>query len=340
MSQPTDDPSRDDVRLLEEATRGYRELEAKISDVVIGQGEVVRALLAAIFSEGHVLLIGVPGLAKTLLVKTLAQTLGWRFHRIQFTPDMMPADITGMELLQEDEHGARHMTFTPGPIFANILLADEINRTPPKTQAALLEAMQEKQVTSMGKRYELDRPFIVVATQNPIEQEGTYPLPEAQLDRFMFSLWMEYPSVEDEERIVMETTATPPEALSPVFSKEQLIAFQQLVRRVPVSRHVVSYAVALARATRPNSAASSEHARKYVEWGAGTRAAQYMVLAGKAFAVLDGEPTVSAQHIRQAAPFVLRHRVLPNYQASGESVSVTDIIERIVNEIAEPSAAR
>jgi len=332
----TDPLTGDDARLLEEASAGYRALEEAIGRVVIGQTDVVRALLAAIFSEGHVLLVGVPGLAKTLLVKTLAQTLGWQFHRIQFTPDMMPADITGMELLQEDAHGARHMTFTPGPIFANIILADEINRTPPKTQAALLEAMQEKQVTSMGKRYELDRPFIVVATQNPIEQEGTYPLPEAQLDRFMFSLWMDYPSVEDEERIVMETTAAPPAKLEPVFTKEQLLGFQALVRRVPVSRHVVSYAVALARATRPRSAAAGEFARQYVEWGAGTRAAQYMVLAGKALAVLGGAPTVSAQHIRQTAPYVLRHRVLPNYQASGEGIGVTDIIERVVDEIADP----
>ncbi len=339
MTQPSHDLPRDDVQLLEEAARGYRELEASISSVVIGQTGVVRALLAAIFSEGHVLLIGVPGLAKTLLVKTLAQTLGWRFHRIQFTPDMMPADITGMELLQHDDAGGRQMVFTPGPIFANIILADEINRTPPKTQAALLEAMQERQVTSMGKRYELERPFIVVATQNPIEQEGTYPLPEAQLDRFMFSLWMDYPSVEDEEQIVMQTTAAAPPELAPVFTREQLVAFQQLVRRVPVSRHVVGYAVAIARATRPGSDAADPFAKQYVEWGAGTRAAQYMVLAGKAMAVLDGQPTVSSQHIRQAAPFVLRHRVLANYQASGEGISVTDIIDRIVGRVAEPSSA-
>ncbi len=329
----------DDVRLLEVASSGYQKLEQEIGRVVIGQREVVRALLAAIFSEGHVLLVGVPGLAKTLLVKTLAQVLGWNFHRIQFTPDMMPADITGMELLQEDGHGARHMKFVPGPIFANIILADEINRTPPKTQAALLEAMQEHQVTSMGRRYPLERPFIVVATQNPIEQEGTYPLPEAQLDRFMFSLWMDYPSVEHEEQIVFETTSQPAAALQPVFTKDQLIAFQQLVRRVPVSKHVVSYAVAIARATRPNSAAASEYARQYVEWGAGTRAAQYMVLAGKALAVLDGQPAVSADHVRQAATHVLRHRVLPNYQAAGEGVTAMNIIEQVLGEISEPQYA-
>jgi MoxR-like ATPase len=241
-----------------------------------------------------------------------------------------------MELLQEDAGGGRQMQFVPGPIFANIILADEINRTPPKTQSALLEAMQELQVTSLGKRHELDRPFIVVATQNPIEQEGTYPLPEAQLDRFMFSLWMDYPDVEDEERIVMETTAPRPVELKPVFTKEQMMLFQSLVRRLPVSRHVVGYAVAIARATRPNSPASSDLATRYVQWGAGPRAGQHMVLAGKALAVLDGEPTVSARHIRQAAAHVLRHRVLTNYQAAGEGLATADIVTRIIEEISEP----
>ncbi len=336
MSEAYVEPGGDDVALLQEASRGYEDLEAQISRVVIGQRPTVRALLAAIFSEGHVLLVGVPGLAKTLLVKTLAEVLGWAFHRIQFTPDMMPADITGMELLQDTGQGGRQMRFVRGPIFANIILADEINRTPPKTQAALLEAMQERQVTSMGKRYELEPPFVVVATQNPIEQEGTYPLPEAQLDRFMFSLWMDYPSVEDEERIVMETTAPRELDLKPVFTKDQLLAIQRLVRRVPASRHVVSYAVAIARATRPNSAAASDHARRYVEWGAGTRAAQNMVMAGKALAVLDGSPAVSAAHIREAAPYVLRHRLLTNYQASGEGVEVTEVIDHVLAEISEP----
>ena len=331
--------SNDDVRLLQTAAEGYTKLEQNISTVVIGQRKIVRALLASIFAEGHVLLVGVPGLAKTLLVKTLAEVLGWDFHRIQFTPDMMPADITGMELLQEDDHGHRNMKFIPGPIFANIILADEINRTPPKTQAALLEAMQERQVTSMGKRYKLDNPFIVVATQNPIEQEGTYPLPEAQLDRFMFSLWMDYPSVEDEEAIVHATTTTLTHNLQPIFTKEQLIQFHQLVRRIPVSNHIVSYAVAIARATRPNSPVASDYIRQYVEWGAGTRAAQYMVLAGKALAVLDGQPTVSAGHIKQAAEYVLRHRVLPNYQAAGEGISATDIIKHALEDVSQPQYA-
>jgi MoxR-like ATPase len=329
----------DDVALLAEASNGFRRLEEQVAKVIIGQKDTVRALLAATFCEGHALLVGVPGLAKTLLVKTLAEVLGWDFRRIQFTPDMMPADIIGMELLQEDASGGRVMRFVPGPVFANIILADEINRTPPKTQSALLEAMQELQVTSLGKRHELARPFIVVATQNPIEQEGTYPLPEAQLDRFMFSLWMDYPNVEDEERIVMETTAPRPVSLERVFSKEKMMAYQSLVRRVPVSRHIVSYAVAIARATRPGTPASSDIATRFVQWGAGPRAGQHMVLAGKAFAVLDGSPTVSSSHIRQAAPLVLRHRVLTNYQAAGEGLTTAEVVTRIIEQISEPRHA-
>jgi MoxR-like ATPase len=327
-----------DVQLLKQAADGYQKLRQEISKVIIGQESIVRALLAAVFCEGHVVIIGVPGLAKTLLVKTLAQTLDWKWHRIQFTPDMMPADVIGMELLQEDpSSGRRSLKFVPGPIFANIILADEINRTPPKTQSALLEAMQEYQVTSMGKPHALDKPFIVVATQNPIEQEGTYPLPEAQLDRFMFSLWMDYPSVEEEEQIVRRTTTGQQIALDQVYTRDQMMAFQELVRRVPVSDHVVSYAVAIARATRPNVATASDYVRQYVEWGAGPRAAQHMILGGKALAVLDGVPTVSAAHVRQVAPMVLRHRVLPNYQASGDGLGANEIIEHVLGEIREPS---
>ena len=330
----------DDLALLEQASSGYRKLEAEIARVIIGQHETVRALLTAIFAEGHVLLVGVPGLAKTLLVKTLAGALGGAFRRIQFTPDMMPADIIGMELLQEDTAtGQRTMRFVPGPVFANVVLADEINRTPPKTQAALLEAMQELQVTSMGRRHALDRPFIVVATQNPIEQEGTYPLPEAQLDRFMFSLWMDYPGVEEEERIVMETTAPRPVDLAPVFTAQQLVRFQALVRRIPVSRHVASYAVAIARATRPDATTHGNDVTGYIEWGAGPRAGQCLVLAGKAMAVLDRAPTVTAEHIRQAAPHVLRHRILPNYQAAGEGVTARALVERVLDGVREPQYA-
>ncbi len=335
----SNDLQPDDLALLKQAADGYQRLTGEIGKVIVGQHEIVRALLGAIFAEGHALIIGVPGLAKTLLVRTLADVLGWSFHRIQFTPDMMPADIIGMELLQEDQHGQRRMRFVPGPVFANIILADEINRTPPKTQSALLEAMQERTVTSMGKQHVLDRPFIVVATQNPIEQEGTYPLPEAQLDRFMFSLWIDYPPVSDEEDIVLATTAPREINLQPVFSKEQLIAFQSLVKRVPVSRHVVSYAVAIARATRPGNEAASDLAKQYVEWGAGPRAGQHMILAGKALAVLDGQPAVTAEHVRQVAPYVLRHRVLPNYQAASDGLDAGAIVARIINEISEPQYA-
>jgi MoxR-like ATPase len=326
-----------DAELLARASSGYQQLKSEIAKVIVGQDEIVRQLLAAIFAQGHTLIIGVPGLAKTLLVKTLAHALGWSFKRIQFTPDMMPADIIGMELLQEDRAtGARTMRFLHGPIFANIILADEINRTPPKTQSALLEAMQEYNITSMGKSYALERPFIVVATQNPIEQEGTYPLPEAQLDRFMFSLWVDYPSVEEEEDIVMATTASAERTVEEVFSREQMTAFQELVRRVPASRHVVSYAVAIARATRPVSGTAGNYVRQYVEWGAGPRASQYMVLAGKALAVLDGQTSVCAEHVRTAAGFVLRHRVLPNYNATGEGITAQQIVEKVLSEIKEP----
>ncbi|MCE9591990.1 MAG: MoxR family ATPase [Planctomycetes bacterium] len=324
--------------MLRQAAEGYQKLTSQIGRVIIGQQDAVQALLAAIFAEGHVLIVGVPGLAKTLLVKTLAGVLGWRFHRIQFTPDMMPADIIGMELLHDDDRGGRSMRFVPGPVFANIILADEINRTPPKTQSALLEAMQEQTVTSMGRGYPLDRPFVVVATQNPIEQEGTYPLPEAQLDRFMFSLWMDYPSQKEEERIVMSTTAEQTHDLSPVFTKEQMLAFQRLVRRMPVSEHVVSYAVSLARATRPSSS-TGPTAKQFVEWGAGPRAGQHMILAAKAMALMEGKPTVAIEHVRRVAPLVLRHRVLANYQAAGKGLGAAEIVSRICAEVGEPQPA-
>ncbi|MEM9882831.1 MAG: MoxR family ATPase, partial [Planctomycetota bacterium] len=287
---------------------------------------------------GHALLIGVPGLAKTLLVKTLAGVLGWEFSRIQFTPDLMPADIVGTELLQTGDDGQRAMRFVPGPIFANLILADEINRTPPKTQSALLEAMQERQVTSMGQTHRLAPPFVVVATQNPIEQEGTYPLPEAQLDRFMLSLRLDYPDAEEEERIVAQTAAPSDADLSPVLSIEQLMRFQALTQRVPLSPHVVSYAVALARATRPASSArpaGSDVAERYVEWGAGPRAGQHLVRVGRALALLSGEPAVTTAHVRRAAPHVLRHRVLPNYHAAGEGVTAGDVVTQIIESLAE-----
>lgn len=329
--------SQDDLKLLSEASNTTYQLLNQIGEVIVGQEAIVQALLCAVFSRGHVLIVGVPGLAKTLLVKTLSEVLGWDFQRIQFTPDMMPSDITGMELLQFDEEThRREMSFVPGPIFANLILGDEINRTPPKTQSALLEAMQEYNVTSMGKTYPIEQPFLVVATQNPIEQEGTYPLPEAQLDRFMFSLWVDYPSKEEEELIVMKTTAPQNVSLSPLVSKERLIAIQELVYRLPVSQAMVSYAVSLARATRPGDAGGSKMASQYIEWGAGPRASQHMILSAKAFAVMEGESTVSKRHIDIAAMYVLRHRVVPNYHAAGEGLTSADILKKIIKEIPSP----
>jgi MoxR-like ATPase len=330
----------DDMQLLAEAQESYQSLRCELAKVIIGQDATVRWMVAALLSHGHTLIIGVPGLAKTLLVKTLAQVLDWSFRRIQFTPDMMPADIIGIELLQEDlASGMRRMQFVPGPVFAHIVLADEINRTPPKTQAALLEAMQEYTVTSMGKPHRLEQPFIVFATQNPIEQEGTYPLPEAQLDRFMFSLWMDYPSAEEEEAIALTTTEREPPDVECVLSMDRLVAFQKLVRRLPVSRHIVKYAVSMARATRPDGEGASDYARQYVTWGAGPRASQYLLLGAKALALLDGQPAVSGSHVRQVAPLVLRHRVLPNYHATGEGITSADIVEEIVAHTAEPTYA-
>ena len=329
-----------DIKMLERISSGYQQLRSEIAKAIIGQEDVVRDLLAAIFCQGHVLVIGVPGLAKTLLVKTLAQSLGWTFNRIQFTPDMMPADITGMELLQDDPtSGRRDWRFMRGPIFANIILGDEINRTPPKTQSALLEAMQEYQVTSMGQSHPIEQPFIVVATQNPIEQEGTYPLPEAQLDRFMFSLWIDYPSTDEEEEIVLGTTGPRDVNIQQVFTRDEMAHFQELVLQIPVSRHVVSYAVAIARSSRPQGPTASDYVKRYVEWGAGLRASQYMVLAAKSLAAFEGEPTVSAKHVRQAAPLVLRHRILPNYNATGDGVTAQQITERVLADIKEPDYA-
>ncbi|MGI9014542.1 MAG: AAA family ATPase [Phycisphaerales bacterium] len=340
MTTTSESLSRDDIHLLEEAADGFRKLKSEMGKVIVGQDAIIRPLLGAVFCQGHALVIGVPGLAKTLMVKTLAQALGWTFKRIQFTPDMMPADIIGIELLNVDAvSGERSMRFVPGPVFANIILADEINRTPPKTQSALLEAMQEYTVTSMGTTHPLERPFLVFATQNPIEQEGTYPLPEAQLDRFMFSLWIDYPSKKEEEDIVLATTDPREISVVPIFSRERMMEFQSLVRRIPVSRHIVSYAVSLARASRPVDADAGSYVREYVEWGAGPRASQHLILAGKAMAALDARPTVSAEHIRQIAPFVLRHRIMPNYNAAGEDISAADIVKHILADTAEPMYA-
>ena len=330
---PADAPP--DLDLLRDGAAAFDRLREQIGRVIVGQTDIVDALLAAVLAEGHTLLIGVPGLAKTLLVKTLSDALGWEFQRIQFTPDLMPADIVGMELLDEDEDGKRRMRFVPGPVFAQLVLADEINRTPPKTQSALLEAMQERQVTSLGKRYDLPSPFLVVATQNPIEQEGTYPLPEAQLDRFMLSLHLDYPALEEEERIVAETTTPRVTDVNATLDAAQMKAYQALAHRLPAGRHVVGYAVALARATRPGTPAATKTAREYLAWGAGPRAGQHLIRTAKAFALMDGEPAVTTDHVRRAAPHVLRHRVLPNFTAAGEGISAGDVVERVLKEVKE-----
>jgi len=339
MLAETPQPQRSDsdTELAQNFQRKYRVLWDEIHKVIIGQDKVVEQLLTVLFARGHALIIGVPGLAKTLLVKTLAGTLGWGFRRIQFTPDLMPSDITGTDILQTDaQTGERFMNFVPGPIFANLILADEINRTPPKTQAALLEAMQEYTVTSAGRTYELQKPFFVVATQNPIEHEGTYPLPEAQLDRFMYSINISYPEREEELRVVDETTAGERPPVQPIFSREEVMACQDLVRRVPVSRHVLEYAVDLARTSRPNdSKGSSSYVKQYVEWGAGPRASQYMILAAKTLALMRGFPTPSCEEIREVSLPVLQHRVIPNYNATGDGIDAAKVVQHLTEVVKE-----
>jgi MoxR-like ATPase len=333
----TASPPTDDLAELAAAKRTCDRIRSELGKVIVGQDAIVRAVLAAVLAEGHSLIIGVPGLAKTLLVKTLASVLGWSFKRVQFTPDMMPADVIGMELLQDEpQSGRRMMQFTPGPIFAQMVLADEINRTPPKTQAALLEAMQEYQVTSLGKPHALPRPFVVFATQNPIEQEGTYPLPEAQLDRFLFSLWMDYPDEAEEVDIVMQSAAARPDTVQPVCSADEFARHHELVRRMPVSRHVAQYAVALARHSRPKTEGSSKFIDEYVSWGAGPRASQHMILGARALAVLDGAPAVTSEHVREAAALVLRHRILPNYAAAGKGIDARAIVRKLLDSTPEP----
>lgn len=326
--------SSSDIQAIEEFAAKYRILRNEINKVIVGQDVIVAQLMTALFARGHALIIGVPGLAKTLLVRTLAQSMGWDFKRIQFTPDLMPSDITGTEILQSDpETGERRMHFVPGPIFTNLLLADEINRTSPKTQAALLEAMQEYTVTAAGHTHTLEKPFLVVATQNPIEHEGTYPLPEAQLDRFMFSIDIGYPSEEDEMRIVNETTTDEVPDVNVVFSKEDVLRYQHLVRSVPVSDHVVEYAVNLVRATRPNEKGATEYIRQYVEWGAGPRASQYLILGAKSLAVLKGMPSPSCDEVKAVAQSVLNHRVIPNYNATGEDIDSQAIVKWVLSHV-------
>ena len=325
-----------DLAVLEELAKARQSFFSEVGKVVIGQQKILDHILIALLARGHSLLVGVPGLAKTLIIKTLSDVLDLSFKRIQFTPDLMPSDITGTELIDVDQNtGQRSFRFYQGPIFANIVLADEINRTPPKTQAALLEAMQEHKVTAGGKTYELDEPFFVLATQNPIEQEGTYPLPEAQLDRFMFNLNIEYPSTEDEVSIVRETTTPEIQSLNAVITKSEIATYQDLVRRVPVADNVVEYAVKLVGATRPNSSTAPDFIQQSVDWGAGPRASQYLVLGAKAKAILDGRPSPNINDIQSLAFPILRHRVLPNFNAEAEGLKVEDILARLLDTIVE-----
>ncbi len=306
----------------------------EIRKVIVGQDQVIEEVLIALFAKGHCLLVGVPGLAKTLLISTLAEILDLDFNRIQFTPDLMPSDITGTDILQEDPAtGRRAFQFLKGPIFTNILLADEINRTPPKTQAALLQSMQEYKVTAGGSTFPLDLPFFVLGTQNPIEQEGTYPLPEAQLDRFMLNIEIRYPNFEDEVRIVMQTTSTNKPAPRKIMDGSAILRYQELVRKVPVSPFVISYAVALAQCSRPQSPDALQYVKDYVEWGAGPRASQYLILGAKARTILQGRYAVSIEDIQALAPSVLRHRIVPNFKGQGEGLTSVDIIHRLLTDI-------
>jgi len=331
MSAPPPLPAdeKDVVLRLAEA-RGR--IDHELRKIIVGQKDVVDELLIGMLAGGHCLITGAPGLAKTLLVKSVAQLFHLSFQRIQFTPDLMPADITGTEILSETSAG-RQLTFVKGPIFANIILADEINRTPPKTQAALLEAMQEHQVTAAGKRYQLDEPFFVLATKNPIEMEGTYPLPEAQLDRFMFDILIDYLPEADEVAVITRTTSTAPEPIQPLFTGDDLLAFQNVVRRTPIATEVAQYAVRLAAASRPHRPGTPEFINNWVNWGAGLRAAQCLVLGGKARALLDGRSHVDIDDIKALAPPVLRHRILPNYRAEAEGISVDEIIRRLLSSV-------
>ena len=311
-----------DVAAIEEFVKRFKDLKSEIAKVIIGQDEVVTQILISIFSGGHSLLIGVPGLAKTLMVNTIAQALGLDFKRIQFTPDLMPSDILGSEILDED----RHFKFIKGPIFANIILADEINRTPPKTQAALLEAMQERSVTVAGHNYKLDLPYFVLATQNPIEQEGTYPLPEAQLDRFMFAINLDYPSYEEEVQVVKATTSDNKVDVNALFSAQNIIDFQNLIRRIPVADNVIEYAVTMVGKTRPNSDAAPELVKNYLDWGAGPRASQNLILAAKTHAAIHGKFSPDIENVQAVAHSILRHRIIKNYKAEAEGVSEEQIV--------------
>lgn len=317
-----------DVDAVRELNEKYNQLMAEIKKVIYGQDQVIEEVLISIFSRGHCLLVGVPGLAKTLLVNTIAQALGLKNKRIQFTPDLMPSDIIGTEILDEK----REFRFVKGPLFANFILADEINRTPPKTQAALLEAMQERSVTAAGNVFKLDEPFFVMATQNPIEQEGTYPLPEAQLDRFMFNIYVDYPKFEDEITIVKNTTSGKTFDVKPVMSAEEIIKFQDLIRKIPVTDQVLNYAVGLVAKTRPGNQRQHPMTEKYIQWGAGPRASQYLIVGAKTHAVLNGKFSPDVEDVKAVAKIILRHRIMKNYKAEAESLTIENIIDAYLND--------
>jgi len=337
MTQAPKQPA--DLRIIENLNKAKAKMLAELHKVIVGQDAVLELLMQALLSRGHCLLVGVPGLAKTLMISTLAQVLKLSFNRIQFTPDLMPSDITGTDVIEEDlTTGRRAFRFVKGPVFANIILADEINRTPPKTQAALLQAMQEYQVTAGGNGYDLDLPFFVLATQNPIEQEGTYPLPEAQLDRFMFMILVDYPS-RDEERLIVKTTTmdikNEPEA---VLSGADILALQRIIRKIPASQHVVDYAVNLTRATRPKDPTALDFVKNYLTWGAGPRSAQYLVLGAKSLALLHGRLQVSCEDVRAVAHTVMRHRMFTNFNADAEGINTDAIVDMLLQAVPEPKA--
>jgi MoxR-like ATPase len=338
MSTSTTPPTK--TRNLGDVLQEFRQhrmlMQRELQKIIIGQDAVIEQIFAAIFTRGHCLLVGVPGLAKTLIVSTLAQILDLKFKRIQFTPDLMPSDITGTSVLEEDENGRRSFRFVEGPIFTNILLADEINRTPPKTQAALLQAMQEREVTAGQSTYALPNPFFTIATQNPIEQEGTYPLPEAQLDRFMFNIKVDYPSAAEEEQILAATTRGERPEISKVLSERAILNLQKLVGSVAVSEHIIKYVAALVRATRPKDKSAPKWVQELVDWGAGPRAGQFLINGGKALAAMDGRFSVAIEDVQKCAVPVLRHRISTNFQAQAEGMSTEDLVARLIKEIPLP----
>jgi MoxR-like ATPase len=325
-----------DVELAERLTRSYAEIKNEIAKVIVGQEAIIDQLLISLLARGHCLLVGVPGLAKTLLIKTLAQVMDLKFSRIQFTPDLMPSDITGTEIIEENvSTGEKQFRFIEGPVFANIVLADEINRTPPKTQSALLEAMQEHRVTAAGRTYVLDEPFFVLATQNPIEQEGTYPLPEAQLDRFMFNLWLDYPSKEEEIQIVKSTTSEYRPELKHILNAEQICSYQDLIRKVPVADNVIEFAVNLVKMTRPKQNGAPEFIRNWLSWGAGPRASQFLILGAKVRALLQGRHTPDIHDVRLMTGPVLRHRIVPNFNAEADGVAAIEIVQKLLDTVGD-----